>query len=99
MSDGGSDYEQDDDEVLLDEVLEFDEDDVVSFVDRANYFLNDPQSTEFVGMDAIKAEKTKKLLSEKSDGRYRNLTNDQELFDQILTSIQHLLSPEALRQV
>jgi hypothetical protein len=99
MSDGGSDYEEEEEEVLHDEVLEFDDDDVVSFVDRANYFLHDPQSAEFFGMDATKATQTKKLLSEKSDGRYRTLTNDQQLFDQILTSIQHLLSPEALRQV
>ena len=80
-------------------IFEFDENSVGSFVNRANYFLNDPQSAEFIGMDATKGENTRKLLSEKSDGRYRNLTNDQELFNQILTSMQQLLSPEALRQV
>ena len=99
MSDGGSNYEEDGEGVLMDEVLEFDENDVDSFVNRANYFLDDPQSAKFIGMDAAKSEDTKKLLNEKLDERYRNLSTNQELFDQILTSIQHLLSPKVLKQV
>ena len=83
---------------MVDEALEFD-DDVCDFVDRANYYLHTPKSTKSIGMDTEKSQTTKKLPSEKSDDRYRNLSSDLELFDQILTSVQFLLSPESLKQV
>ena len=76
MSDGGSDYGEDGEDGMVDEVLKFDEDDVGSFASRANYFLDDPKSVKFIGMNAVKSEDTKNLLSEKSDGRHRNLSTD-----------------------
>ena len=59
ISDGGLDYEDDGEDILMDEVLEFDKGDVGLFVNRANNFLDDPKSAEFIGMDAAKSDGTK----------------------------------------
>ena len=56
LSDDGSDYEENGDDVMIDEVLEFDDDDdVCTFVDRANYYLHTPKSTKSIGMDTEKS--------------------------------------------
>ena len=86
FSDRDSEYEYD--EVIEDDLLLFDEDDLTTFVYHSNYYLQNPDAVHFEGFDEKRIQKTKKLLSEKSDGRYRDLNNDQVIFEQIPTSIQ-----------
>ena len=72
---------------------------MTSFIDHATYFKNDSTSAVFEGFDSNELEKTREMIKRKSDGRYRSLPEDQDIFDQILTSIQHLLTSKALKQV
>ena len=56
LSNGGSDYEEDGDDEMVDEVLEFDDNDVCVFVDRAKYYLDILKSSKLIGIDAAKFE-------------------------------------------
>ena len=59
-----------------DDVLEFEEDDTKMFSDRASYFAANPSATSFVGFTEDQNNKTRAMISNKADGRYRDMNDD-----------------------
>ena len=82
-----------------DEELFFDIDDTAGFSQRSSYFINNPNDAQFEGFTAKRLEEVRTMISKRGSDRYRCPVKDEVLLNQILTSIEQYLTPDAMRQV
>ena len=66
VSNRESEYCDEEDDLVDHDDLSFNVDDADSFVGYSIYFLQNPKSAHFMGLDAEKLEKTRKLISGKT---------------------------------
>ena len=86
-------YEEEDDE------LEFEEDDTKMFTDRVNYFAGDPSAASFIGFGEEENKKAREMISNKAGGRYININDDHDMFQQIESAVEPFLTSVALKQI
>jgi hypothetical protein len=91
------DYREEDEEE--DDILDYDEDDTQKFMNRATYFSADPSAALFDGFTAEQNKKAKEMISNKADGRYRDMVKDKDMFDQIFVAVEPFLTSVALKQI
>ena len=79
--------------------LDFDQDDTKMFSNRATYFAADPSAASFDGFTAEENEKAKQMISNKADGRYRDIVHDKDMYEQIYAAVEPFLTTVSLKQI
>ena len=81
----------------IDSKHEFDDDDVDEFVDRAIYFQNG--TPFFHGLTEEQMSNKKQQIERHTSGHYRSITDHEELYHQMMTSLLDFISPEQLKML
>ena len=87
------------DEEEIDDELEYEFDCSQSFVNRSTYYKTSTVGPDLSFLQPEDAARKKELIIKQKDKFYRSMTNDEELFNQMMESLTDHITPSKLRML